>query len=995
MAKVIFTRTIACLLLSGLGFSSIAASITYTWNVSSGDLSTASNWSPNRNSPQSDDILVFQTTSSANLNSATINAGQIIIQNAANVTWIVTNNTAGGVNINIGAGIAGDDFTIGSASTLNLSEGANDRYAKINVLTNNTAAINGKLVINGGSTGESKLIGFNSSAITVGSAGIIEVASGLRGYPFYNGSDNTTNVVIFSSGSQYIHNSVNALNPFALNGSSKVVFTTGSTFIIRNGTNTTNPSNNGEAYKGTFDVTGRTYANIIVESSVSIRFQNADWAFNNLTIKTGVSFSVATYDPYNNGAYNTSKITIKGDITGEGTGSLFLQTGQSSDQIRFQFNSGGNQTIGGGTGDFYFDTNTYGYFDIANGTTLTLGRNILFGNQSTSTDRRFRINSGAIFVMNDYCVTAKGDALLINSGYVKTTNQYGFYRAATNSAVSFSGFKGDQGGQPGFTTSGTVEYNRAGDQEVTLFGNGYYNLTLSGSGTKTANLISNAYIVLKNAVNIASGVVYNQLAYSLDYSAATLNVYGTFKTTNLLGFTRSDVNGNYLTAVNAINLSNLNLASGSVIDYAATTGTQKITPLTTYKGLKVSGGSTKELYPFENSSLLACVVSENLILENGIINITPFFANTPTFTLDVNAVVTGGSSSSYVNNVMYRKTNTAASFVFPVGKTTGSYPYTSYRPFTITTTETTATTFSGEYFPMANANIAQPLLGSILAVLNKEYWQANRTAGNAKAKVALPYINPNAASGWTPGLDPASGNCYVVVVKYNSSAWEYTTSQPSTFTASEARLWNDNGYISTKEISSFSPFTFGFVFPIILPVKLLSFEASIGNKGAQLNWEVADKKDLAGFELEYSTDGTRFSLLATINNDSQKSSYSYTHAKLGTENYYRLKIIEKSGKWYYSKTILLTSISPKTIVRRLRPTVVNEEAWVDLYSAKEQQAILRVYDIAGRLIWQQKKQLLAGENTLSVQTKLAVKGTYSLTIQTDDGAGASLRFIKK
>ncbi len=94
---------------------------------------------------------------------------------------------------------------------------------------------------------------------------------------------------------------------------------------------------------------------------------------------------------------------------------------------------------------------------------------------------------------------------------------------------------------------------------------------------------------------------------------------------------------------------------------------------------------------------------------------------------------------------------------------------------------------------------------------------------------------------------------------------------------------------------------------VVLPIKLLYFDAAKNNNDVKLNWSVANQKTDSKYELQRSTDGLNFitiGILNPSNNFSSDAGYTYTDKNILTSGkifYYRLKIID-SDKENFSAT---------------------------------------------------------------------------------------------
>lgn len=95
-----------------------------------------------------------------------------------------------------------------------------------------------------------------------------------------------------------------------------------------------------------------------------------------------------------------------------------------------------------------------------------------------------------------------------------------------------------------------------------------------------------------------------------------------------------------------------------------------------------------------------------------------------------------------------------------------------------------------------------------------------------------------------------------------------------------------------------------FTKPVLVPVTLLSFTGTENDNAINLNWKIADELNISKYELEQSTNGINFTKIAVLAGG--KTSYSFTDKNISllTENYYyRLKIVNTSTNFFYSKIV--------------------------------------------------------------------------------------------
>lgn len=92
-----------------------------------------------------------------------------------------------------------------------------------------------------------------------------------------------------------------------------------------------------------------------------------------------------------------------------------------------------------------------------------------------------------------------------------------------------------------------------------------------------------------------------------------------------------------------------------------------------------------------------------------------------------------------------------------------------------------------------------------------------------------------------------------------------------------------------------------------LPVKLISFTATLQNKNALLQWQTADELNVAKYNIQRSLDGNSFTTIGFINstgNSTATKNYSYTDNTISRLTvpriYFRLQVADKDGKVTYS-----------------------------------------------------------------------------------------------
>jgi len=104
-------------------------------------------------------------------------------------------------------------------------------------------------------------------------------------------------------------------------------------------------------------------------------------------------------------------------------------------------------------------------------------------------------------------------------------------------------------------------------------------------------------------------------------------------------------------------------------------------------------------------------------------------------------------------------------------------------------------------------------------------------------------------------------------------------------------------------LSLYNPDSYGSA----LPLTFVSFSGKLMNNKTELNWETENEINTRYFEIERSNDGSHFTKIAVMSAMSRGSNnYNTIDAKpQAGNNYYRLKTIDKDGKFTYSAVLLV------------------------------------------------------------------------------------------
>ncbi|RME98963.1 MAG: T9SS C-terminal target domain-containing protein [Bacteroidetes bacterium] len=171
----------------------------------------------------------------------------------------------------------------------------------------------------------------------------------------------------------------------------------------------------------------------------------------------------------------------------------------------------------------------------------------------------------------------------------------------------------------------------------------------------------------------------------------------------------------------------------------------------------------------------------------------------------------------------------------------------------------------------------------------------------------------------------------------------------------------------------------------LLPLDLLTFQATSKEDAIQLNWTSANEIDFAGYELQRSTNGRDFGKIAWVDGlGGEQNAYAYADKEVqrGRTYYYRLQMVDLDGSTSYSdiRTALLPAAKGgTTLVVQPNPAKGKFYASFELGSAVA--TTFELFAADGRRVYQQHYNLLEGPNQLMINTSPYPAGLYTAVVR--------------
>lgn len=192
--------------------------------------------------------------------------------------------------------------------------------------------------------------------------------------------------------------------------------------------------------------------------------------------------------------------------------------------------------------------------------------------------------------------------------------------------------------------------------------------------------------------------------------------------------------------------------------------------------------------------------------------------------------------------------------------------------------------------------------------------------------------------------------------------------------------------IDTTVPNSFAKDRFSIVFKAgnTLPVTITNVKAYQKDKGIQVDWTAHTEKNTDRYEIERSVDGHQFEKVNSViarNNNAGAEIYGWFDANANTgNNFYRIKVAEKSGVIKYSEVVKVNIASGNGTFTVFPNPVKGNVIQVQLSNVEKGRYSAVLYNNLGQKLYLGIIEHTARSATYRILPGRLIKGTYTLQI---------------
>ena len=360
------------------------------------------------------------------------------------------------------------------------------------------------------------------------------------------------------------------------------------------------------------------------------------------------------------------------------------------------------------------------------------------------------------------------------------------------------------------------------------------------------------------------------------------------------------------------------------------------------------------------------------------------------------ATYTGNSDTKHIDG--YAAKTGSSNFDFPIGD--GVYQRISGL------VSPSNGTYKSAYFKknpqsgttgISGSSAGAAMRGGLVKISTLEFWDID---GNASSQYKLTALNSVAGySDWSTDF-PTFAPTDVVIAAWDGP-WENLSINATPGSMNVDGPFNSTASPTNPDVGNswgsnlpFSAYTWGVkVWGIPLGLQLTSFKANGIECAAGLTWTTSNEKNMDRFDVEQSSDGNSYKKVIEIKakGGNQDNFYSMTVNQSAPINYYRLKMIDKDGKFTYSPVqgVKINCTDNGSYFNVYPNPVTNGETILRFKNQYRGIAYVQLINAAGQQIMKKAINLINDVNIIPLQLHAFSKGIYIIHLLSADGTSIS------
>ena len=183
----------------------------------------------------------------------------------------------------------------------------------------------------------------------------------------------------------------------------------------------------------------------------------------------------------------------------------------------------------------------------------------------------------------------------------------------------------------------------------------------------------------------------------------------------------------------------------------------------------------------------------------------------------------------------------------------------------------------------------------------------------------------------------------------------------------------------------------------VLPLDLLSFNATKNASNVQLKWVSANEVNFSHYNVQKSNDGKIFTPFAKVKATGAGAYEIMDEKPSAGQNYYRLEMVDTDGKRKYSNIVSVSFDTKGTTMSIYPNPVQGNTLTVDMSVNNDSEFTFTVTDIAGRNRLTSQQKAVQGNNQLPLDISTLEKGIYFISARNavNNEFVKVMRFIKQ